>query len=235
MIRVVRPGGKVLVLEFTRPSGSVFGPLYMFYFKHVLPMFADARENTYGIAPDSLLSHAAIAEIVMFFALAAMAVFMGFLAVFFVATRLESVRQWRQFRTLWKIPGLAGLFRKQVTWRVFSRFQFLLGAGEGAAEAMETVLGPFGLKPALRDGVAHFPETALLDPAAVRAVNLGASLDTLSRQLEISLDALQYDLPVAAQNAARVVFYAGYVLLGVLVGSMLVQMYEPIFSLANVL
>jgi len=40
MARVVRPGGKVLVLEFTKPPGRVFGPLYMFYLKNVLPIVA---------------------------------------------------------------------------------------------------------------------------------------------------------------------------------------------------
>jgi len=40
MARVVRPGGKVLVLEFTKPRGFVFGPLYMFYLKHILPLVA---------------------------------------------------------------------------------------------------------------------------------------------------------------------------------------------------
>lgn len=50
MIRVVRPGGKVLVLEFTKPSGRVFGPAYMFYFRHVLPMFGRLIAATAGDA-----------------------------------------------------------------------------------------------------------------------------------------------------------------------------------------
>jgi demethylmenaquinone methyltransferase/2-methoxy-6-polyprenyl-1,4-benzoquinol methylase len=50
MIRVVRPGGKVLVLEFTKPSGSVFGPAYMFYFRHVLPLFGRLIAATAGDA-----------------------------------------------------------------------------------------------------------------------------------------------------------------------------------------
>lgn len=37
MHRVLRPGGMALVLEFSTPRGKIFGPLYRFYFRHVLP------------------------------------------------------------------------------------------------------------------------------------------------------------------------------------------------------
>lgn len=37
MYRVLRPGGAVVVLEFGQPQGAVFGPLYRFYSRHVLP------------------------------------------------------------------------------------------------------------------------------------------------------------------------------------------------------
>ena len=37
MARVVRPGGRVVVLEFGQPGGAFFGPLYRFYSKRVLP------------------------------------------------------------------------------------------------------------------------------------------------------------------------------------------------------
>lgn len=37
MKRVLRPGGRVLVLEFSQPPGVVFGSLYRFYFTKVLP------------------------------------------------------------------------------------------------------------------------------------------------------------------------------------------------------
>jgi demethylmenaquinone methyltransferase / 2-methoxy-6-polyprenyl-1,4-benzoquinol methylase len=37
MARVVRPGGRVVVLEFGQPGGALFGPLYRFYSRRVLP------------------------------------------------------------------------------------------------------------------------------------------------------------------------------------------------------
>jgi demethylmenaquinone methyltransferase/2-methoxy-6-polyprenyl-1,4-benzoquinol methylase len=37
MVRVVRPGGRVIVLEFGQPRVRAFGALYDFYRRHVLP------------------------------------------------------------------------------------------------------------------------------------------------------------------------------------------------------
>ncbi len=37
MWRVLRPGGRCWVLEFSEPRGAVFGPVYRFYFHRVLP------------------------------------------------------------------------------------------------------------------------------------------------------------------------------------------------------
>jgi len=37
MRRVLRPGGIALVLEFGQPPGAVFGPLYRFYTRYILP------------------------------------------------------------------------------------------------------------------------------------------------------------------------------------------------------
>jgi demethylmenaquinone methyltransferase/2-methoxy-6-polyprenyl-1,4-benzoquinol methylase len=37
MARVTKPGGRVLVLEFTMPPGRVLGPAYRFYFTRLLP------------------------------------------------------------------------------------------------------------------------------------------------------------------------------------------------------
>lgn len=36
--RILEPGGKALILEFTKPPGRLFGPLYLFYFRHILPV-----------------------------------------------------------------------------------------------------------------------------------------------------------------------------------------------------
>ena len=37
MARVVRPGGRVVVLEFGQPDGAIFGPLYRWYSGRVIP------------------------------------------------------------------------------------------------------------------------------------------------------------------------------------------------------
>jgi len=50
MSRIVRPGGKVLILEFTRPRGRFFGPLYLFYFRRVLPLLGRLVSWTSGDA-----------------------------------------------------------------------------------------------------------------------------------------------------------------------------------------
>lgn len=42
MVRVARPGGKVAILEFSRPRGAVFGTLYRAFFRHVLPRVGQA-------------------------------------------------------------------------------------------------------------------------------------------------------------------------------------------------
>ena len=37
MIRVLKPGGKLVILEFSRPSNPIFGPVYKFYLHKILP------------------------------------------------------------------------------------------------------------------------------------------------------------------------------------------------------
>lgn len=58
MSRVCRPGGHVLVLEFTMPTGAIIGPLYRYYFKHVLPrigqLLSGSRQSAYNYLPDSV-------------------------------------------------------------------------------------------------------------------------------------------------------------------------------------
>jgi demethylmenaquinone methyltransferase/2-methoxy-6-polyprenyl-1,4-benzoquinol methylase len=42
MVRVTQPGGRVAILEFSRPRGWLFGRLFGFYFRHVLPRVGQA-------------------------------------------------------------------------------------------------------------------------------------------------------------------------------------------------
>lgn len=54
LARIVRPGGKVLILEFTRPAGRFFGPLFRGYFHHLLPRLARWFSRAAGEAYDYL-------------------------------------------------------------------------------------------------------------------------------------------------------------------------------------
>lgn len=40
MYRVLKPGGKLLILEFSRPRNAIFKPIYSFYLNRVLPKVA---------------------------------------------------------------------------------------------------------------------------------------------------------------------------------------------------
>jgi demethylmenaquinone methyltransferase/2-methoxy-6-polyprenyl-1,4-benzoquinol methylase len=59
MIRVARPGGKVAILEFSRPRGPLLGRLYLAFFRHVLPRVGQAiapnRHDAYHYLPSSVL------------------------------------------------------------------------------------------------------------------------------------------------------------------------------------
>lgn len=58
MARVCRPGGHVVVLEFSLPSNRVLRGLYVWYFKNILPrigqLFARNNESAYNYLPDSV-------------------------------------------------------------------------------------------------------------------------------------------------------------------------------------
>ena len=59
MVRVARPGGKVAILEFSRPRGKVLGGLYFAFFKHILPKvgqtIAPNSYDAYSYLPASVL------------------------------------------------------------------------------------------------------------------------------------------------------------------------------------
>jgi demethylmenaquinone methyltransferase/2-methoxy-6-polyprenyl-1,4-benzoquinol methylase len=59
LIRVARPGGKVAILEFSRPRGAFLGRLYLAFFRHVLPRVGQAvapnQYEAYSYLPRSVL------------------------------------------------------------------------------------------------------------------------------------------------------------------------------------
>jgi demethylmenaquinone methyltransferase/2-methoxy-6-polyprenyl-1,4-benzoquinol methylase len=59
MFRVLRPGGKVVVLEFSKPKSFPFKQLYNFYFKNILPTLGKtiSKDNAaYTYLPESVKS-----------------------------------------------------------------------------------------------------------------------------------------------------------------------------------
>jgi demethylmenaquinone methyltransferase/2-methoxy-6-polyprenyl-1,4-benzoquinol methylase len=59
LIRVARPGGKVAILEFSRPRGRLLGRLYLAFFRQVLPRIGQAlapnEDGAYEYLPRSVL------------------------------------------------------------------------------------------------------------------------------------------------------------------------------------
>ncbi len=57
MVRVVRPGGRVILLEFTQPPGRLFGSLFRFYFHRILPWIGrvlSGHRSAYAYLPASV-------------------------------------------------------------------------------------------------------------------------------------------------------------------------------------
>lgn len=57
MWRVLRPGGRMVILEFSTPRSYLFRQLYYFYFRRLLPIVGGlfSRYNAYKYLPDSVL------------------------------------------------------------------------------------------------------------------------------------------------------------------------------------
>jgi demethylmenaquinone methyltransferase/2-methoxy-6-polyprenyl-1,4-benzoquinol methylase len=59
LVRVARPGGKVAILEFSRPRGRFLGRLYLMFFRHILPRVGQAlapnADHAYDYLPRSVL------------------------------------------------------------------------------------------------------------------------------------------------------------------------------------
>lgn len=58
MARVCRPGGRVVVLEFSMPGSRLFGAVYRWYFRNVLPrigqLISGSRQAAYNYLPQSV-------------------------------------------------------------------------------------------------------------------------------------------------------------------------------------
>jgi demethylmenaquinone methyltransferase/2-methoxy-6-polyprenyl-1,4-benzoquinol methylase len=59
MIRAARPGGRVAILEFSRPRGRILGRLYLSFFRNILPRVGQAiapnADNAYHYLPRTVL------------------------------------------------------------------------------------------------------------------------------------------------------------------------------------
>jgi demethylmenaquinone methyltransferase/2-methoxy-6-polyprenyl-1,4-benzoquinol methylase len=57
MHRVLKPGGRAVILEFSNPKSRVFKSLYYFYFRRILPFIGGllSKRSAYQYLPDSVL------------------------------------------------------------------------------------------------------------------------------------------------------------------------------------
>lgn len=59
MLRVVKKGGNIYILEFSKPKNTIISAPYLFYFKHILPVIGrliSKSDNAYTYLPDSVIS-----------------------------------------------------------------------------------------------------------------------------------------------------------------------------------
>jgi demethylmenaquinone methyltransferase / 2-methoxy-6-polyprenyl-1,4-benzoquinol methylase len=57
MLRVLKPGGKAVILEFSKPSKAPYRQLYNFYFNHILPKIGrwiSSDKAAYSYLPESV-------------------------------------------------------------------------------------------------------------------------------------------------------------------------------------
>jgi demethylmenaquinone methyltransferase/2-methoxy-6-polyprenyl-1,4-benzoquinol methylase len=68
MWRVLKPGGRVVILEFSLPRRPILKRLYLYYFKHIMPraarLISRDRTNAYQYLPCSVLSFVDSEEII---------------------------------------------------------------------------------------------------------------------------------------------------------------------------
>ena len=65
MVRLLVPGGRVAILEFAVPSSRLFGPIYMWYFQHLLPRLGrliSRHDMAYDYLPASVGAFASPAD-----------------------------------------------------------------------------------------------------------------------------------------------------------------------------
>jgi demethylmenaquinone methyltransferase/2-methoxy-6-polyprenyl-1,4-benzoquinol methylase len=57
MVRVLKPGGRAVILEFATPRNNIFRAVYHFYFLRVLPWLGGliSQRSAYQYLPDSVL------------------------------------------------------------------------------------------------------------------------------------------------------------------------------------
>ncbi len=57
MYRVLKPGGRVVILEFSQPRSQLFRKIYYFYFQKVLPAIGGliSKRSAYQYLPDSVM------------------------------------------------------------------------------------------------------------------------------------------------------------------------------------